>query len=404
MKFLLLLALTFTWVTPLSAASITKALEFKRGEIREVDVTGFVGNYSDLYVVTVISEDGNLIIFVFSGEDTSPRSRLELGRASSVSVVSISQNIFTTAMRNSNGKLQLTTWQVSPDGRNLARLGNEYGPAINKVEVSNAGTGRVRLAAQLSSGNLFVTTATLEDNGTLELNDGETYGQVKSFALARGVLGGLAMKTKYDEFKITAFFSGGASGVIRGQSNDGGSISELSLVGLDDFVQENRWISLTSSDYIDTGGSSLTPPHCIGAAIVVPYSPIGRGKMIAWKHKGSLQQSPIERIGEYEFSGIEGLAHKVGILNFSNGGGDWFFTAHQGYDKPCSLKPRIEIHLWKFDDGFQKLATKELGGDYDDFAMARTKPQGNNTTSRFVIAARGRVNNKLKITIWDAER
>ena len=97
---------------------------------------------------------------------------------------------------------------------------------------------------------------------------------------------------------------------------------------------------------------------------------------------------------------VQGLAHEVSIIPFDPTFGKRFITAHLGYSKPCALKPRMELHLWEFDEGFTKLASSKLGGDYLNLDMTLIRVVSGK--SRFVAAAQGRTNNLLKITVWES--
>ena len=54
MKILLSLALCLAWVSPLSAQSISKLTDFKRGAVERFALTGMNFGLSDQYVVAAI--------------------------------------------------------------------------------------------------------------------------------------------------------------------------------------------------------------------------------------------------------------------------------------------------------------------------------------------------------------
>lgn len=386
-------------VAHVSAQSINKIAEFKRGEVSELDVAGINYGFSNLYVVGVINSRKNLMIFVFSGIDTAPRSITELGKASSVSISpagNSGSNRFVTAMRDSVGKLRVIGWQVSDDGRTLSRLGTNTGPRIKAVTISNSGFGDFRIAAQLDNNELYVALGSLGENGAVRFSSGVTYGRVKDVALAGGTYGAMALRISDDTFRISPLANGGASGVQRGSTLLGGEVTDLDITGVD-VGTSGRWVSITSSAYVNT--SNIPPNYCLLSPRVVPYYPIGRGKLIAWE-QDSITGGNLSRIGEYEFSGIQGLAHEVSIIPYEPSLGKRFITAHLGYSKPCDMKPRMELHLWEFDEGFTKLASSKLGGDYLNVDMTLIRGVGGK--SRFVAAVQGRTNNLLKITVWEA--
>ncbi len=134
----LLCSLTFT--VTLSAASIERLAKIERGEIFDMDVTGINFGDSSLYVVAVINSRNNLMIFIFAGVETTPRSTLELGTATSVAVSPLPNKRFITAVRDSDRRLRVIGWQLNENGRTLSRLGTALGPHIsNKISAAHTG-------------------------------------------------------------------------------------------------------------------------------------------------------------------------------------------------------------------------------------------------------------------------
>ncbi len=416
MKFLgcLTLSINFVllifFVPPASAESLQKLVEFKRGRVVEADVTNIVPARDQLYVVGVINSRRNVMLFVYRGTETEARSEVELGSASSIAVSKIGNpntndsdaRKFVSVMRDSNGELRAILWAISSDGRTLDRLDTITGPAINRVDVASNGNSDARVVAERANGNLMVRMLRLTGGNRLSFSEGENYGRVKALALERGQVGGLAMQIGNNTLRITSFLTGDQSGVFRGATNEGGEISDLDIVALDDF-SSGAWVTITSSKYVNTEG--FRPNHCVGAPIVIPYGPIGRGKLIAWQND-SILSNELKRVGEYEFATRQGLAHEVAAARHNSFRPSWFITGHLGYGKPCGLKPRLELHLWEFDedDGFRKAATTKLGGDYRGLAMSDFGLVSNSSRiSRFVTVMHGRTNELLKIAVWEAD-
>ncbi len=401
MRFGLCLVLHLFWLTPLSAASLTLVAEFNRGAVREVDVAGLQFGLSEKYVAGAITQNRDLLLFVFSGTEESPRARIELGQASALSLSPITDDSFVVAVRDSDGLLRVIGFQVSPDGRGLTRLGTAIGPAIKNVKAAYTSVdGVVRLAGRTAGDQLFVRNVTLQGNGDLRLGGALVYGGVREIALADGVFNGLVMRTTDNAFRLTAFLSGGSNGVLRGGTASGGSLSDQSIASTG-ASRGGQWVTATSSGNMIT--ESVTPARCIFSAQVVPYSPVGRGKLIAWEHDQPSGNGTFSRDGEVELSGIEGLAHKIDIVSFERPATSWVITGHLGYDAPCSLMPRLYLHLWHVDDGFDKLATKELDGRFTDLAMTTISGWGSDAQSRVVVALRG-FGGDMKLSVWDANR
>lgn len=399
-KLFLIVSICLAWSAPGFAQSIQKLQEFKRGKVHELDVAGLNFGNSDLYVVGAVNDARNIRLFVFSGTDRVPRSTIELGRGSSISVSPVSgENRFVTALRDSAGRLKVIGWQVDQNGRNLDRLRDAVGMPIKSVTAASNGFGDLRIVGRLADDRVFATHLSMSESGALEFTPGETYGKAKDLALASGLVGGLAMRISDDTLRVTSLATGGTSRILRGGTLRGGEVSDLDIV-LAESLGSFQFVTITSSAYVDT--SNVRPGHCVNAPQVVPYYPIGRGKLIAWERE-TVTSTTLARIAEYQFSGVQGLAHEVAIIPFESTGSGEFVTAHLGYSKPCALKPRAEFHLWELEGGFAKLASTKLGGDYQDLAMTKIRHQGPSGMSRFVAVMRGRVDQLLKITVWEAK-
>jgi len=391
------------------AEFLRKLAEFKRGRVVEADVTHTSPRSDDFYVVGVVKHDGNVLLSVYRGAETEPRAERQIGRATSLSVSAIGNpndgdseaRKFVSVMRDSEGDLRAILWGISPDGRRLDRLHTVLGPKINHVDVASSGFGDARVVAEKATGTLMACNLILNAGTRLALGEKEHYGSgVKALALESGFVGGLAMRLNDDTLRVSSFASGGDSGVLRLASGRGGAVSDLDIVEVDS--SNGTWATITSSAPVDTNGW-FVPGHC-NNPIVVPFGPIGRAKLIAWQNNDPQPHAAtsIGRVAEYEFGTRQGLAHEVAVASHRP---KWFITGHLGYSKPCAFKPRLELHLWEFDedDGFRKAASTKLGGDYRGLAMSDFANGSTSSNSRFTTVMRGRVDQTLKIAVWEAD-
>lgn len=131
------------------------------------------------------------------------------------------------------------------------------------------------------------------------------------------------------------------------------------------------------------------------------------GKLIAWEKDTPTIAAPFERGAERDFTGSGGIAAAVALEVLHPLPGPEFVTGHLGFGTFRKLrakdqgKPRLELHLWRLGDTFQKLATARLGGHYTDLDIAMIARRDDD--ARFVVALRG-VGGELKVTVWAVDR
>ncbi|GGX54444.1 hypothetical protein GCM10007385_23360 [Tateyamaria omphalii] len=325
MKAILSILLLFLTAQTATAQSITKALDFKRGAVREVDVAGLNYGLSDVYVVVVRTSNDTLKALTFAGTDRTARASYDAGTATSVSISPGGENRVLVTMRDGDGRLRVISFEVGSDRRTLDRLGTDTGPRIRSVKSSpGASDGEVRLAAKLQDNDLYIWRVTMDTAGLPTISNRQDFGEVKTMDMAGGTFGALVMRVGNDDLRLTTLMSGGNNGIVRGATDRGGKVTDHAIAPLEE-TQGGQWITFTTSGYV-SNPRRFIPSHCINGPIVVHYSPIGRSKLIAWEQNQPSASAEFSRLAEHESSGLEGLAHKVDVVRFVSGSSPRFIT------------------------------------------------------------------------------